>query len=63
MTGPELWHQTDGELFWKITIGRRPMPANRKLLTEEERWHLVNYTRMLAPGKTPPSYPAARADR
>ncbi len=37
--------QTDGELFWKISEGRKPMPANKKTLTEEQRWQLVNYVR------------------
>jgi mono/diheme cytochrome c family protein len=41
---------TDGELFWKITKGIQGiMPAGeRKLKTEEERWHVVNYIRTLA---------------
>jgi len=39
---------TDGELFWKITMGRAPMPSWRKGLSETERWQLVNYLRMLA---------------
>ncbi len=34
---------TGGEHFWKITIGRGPMPSYQKDLTEEERWHVVNY--------------------
>ena len=49
---PEMWNQTDGALFWKTTIGRRPMPGYRKLLTDEERWHVVNYMRTLAPRGT-----------
>jgi mono/diheme cytochrome c family protein len=36
---------TDGELFWKISAGRRPMPRFKNRLTEEERWELVNYIR------------------
>ena len=40
---------TDGELFWKITKGITGiMPAGEKKLTEEERWHVVNYIRTLA---------------
>lgn len=34
---------TDGEHFWKITTGRGPMPSFAKDLTEEERWHVINY--------------------
>jgi mono/diheme cytochrome c family protein len=39
---------TDGELFYKITEGRRPMPSYRNSLTTEERWKLVIYIRSLA---------------
>lgn len=38
---------TDGEIFWKITAGKGPMPSYRKELTEKERWDLVNYLRSL----------------
>jgi len=40
---------TDGELFWKITRGRRPMPSFKDKLTDEERWQLVVYIRTFAP--------------
>jgi len=39
----------DGELFWKITEGRRPMPRFGKRLSEEERWSVINYVRTLTP--------------
>ncbi len=39
---------TDGELFWRITKGKRPMPSFEKTLSEKERWHIVNYLRTLA---------------
>ena len=40
---------TDGEIFWKITKGITGiMPSGEKRLTEEERWHVVNYIRTLA---------------
>jgi len=38
---------TDGELFWKITEGRLPMPSYKHQLSETERWQLVNYLRQL----------------
>jgi mono/diheme cytochrome c family protein len=46
---------TDGELFWKMTNGRPPMPDWERL-TEMQRWQLVNYLRTFAaksagPGK------------
>ena len=43
---------TDGELFWKISKGITGiMPAGEKRLSEEERWHVVNYIRTLAKDK------------
>ncbi len=38
---------TDGEIFWKITAGKGPMPSYQKELTDDERWDLVNYLRSL----------------
>lgn len=38
---------TDGELFWKITHGRDPMPSFEQL-SETWRWELVDYVRYLA---------------
>ena len=42
--------QSDGALFWKVTTGRKPMPSFRKHLSDEERWQVVNYLRVLAGG-------------
>ena len=42
---------TDGEIFWKITTGKGPMPSYQKELTENERWDLVNYIRSFAKPK------------
>jgi mono/diheme cytochrome c family protein len=39
---------TDGELFWKMSTGRAPMPAWGDLLPVEQRWELVNYIRTFA---------------
>jgi mono/diheme cytochrome c family protein len=47
-----LWNQTDGELFWKITEGKKPMPTFRKMLNDEQRWHVVNFIRTLSPRPT-----------
>lgn len=45
---------TDGEVFWKISKGIQGiMPAGEKRMTEEERWHVVNYVRTLAKEKKP----------
>jgi mono/diheme cytochrome c family protein len=43
---------TDGEVFWKISKGIQGiMPAGEKRMSEEERWHVVNYVRALAKDK------------
>ena len=43
---------TDGEMWWKISKGiNMIMPAGEKRMTEEERWHVVNYVRTLAKEK------------
>lgn len=38
---------TDGELYWKTTEGRKPMPSFSKKLTDAERWSIINYVRTL----------------
>ena len=45
MTDPAVWKQSDGALFYKLTTGRGDMPAFDDLLNEEQRWHVLNYTR------------------
>lgn len=40
---------TDGEIFYKITEGRKPMPGMARTLSEEERWQVVHYLRTLQP--------------
>jgi mono/diheme cytochrome c family protein len=49
LSDPKLWAQTDGELFWKITEGKKPMPSYNKLFSDEQRWQIVNYVRTFAP--------------
>lgn len=41
----KVWSQTDGALFWKLTEGKKPMPAYDTLLSEEQRWQVINYSR------------------
>jgi mono/diheme cytochrome c family protein len=52
LSDPKISGQTDGELFWKITQGKKPMPSFQTLLSDTDRWNVVNYMRVLAP---PPS--------
>lgn len=39
---------SDGEIFWKITHGRKPMPAFEEIINDTQRWELVNLIRALA---------------
>lgn len=48
---------TDGEIYYQITEGRKPMPSFKKKLTEEQRWQLVLFVRSLA-GASSPAAPA-----
>jgi mono/diheme cytochrome c family protein len=52
LSDPQIASQTDGEYFWKITTGRKPMPGYEQKLTEEQRWQVVNYLRVLEPRPT-----------
>ena len=50
---PKVAAQTDGALFWKLTEGRKPMPSFEKLITEDERWHVINYIRTFSAAPPP----------
>src|ERR1700738_4929691 len=46
-TSARVQDESDGEIFWKITTGRGPMPSWRHL-PESDRWAVVRYIRTLA---------------
>jgi mono/diheme cytochrome c family protein len=46
-TSNRVQDMPDGEIFWKITTGRGPMPPWRHL-PENDRWAIVRYIRTLA---------------
>jgi len=52
LTNPERY--TDGELFYLISKGVEGsnMMAYETFLTEEERWHIVNYVKVLPTKRT-----------
>jgi mono/diheme cytochrome c family protein len=37
--------QADGQIFFTLTRGKDAMPFYRDALSQEERWHVVNYLR------------------
>jgi glucose/arabinose dehydrogenase len=39
--------QSEGDVFWKISKGRKDMPSFEKSLPEEQRWQLVAYLRAM----------------
>ena len=45
-TSDRVQHESDGELFWKISNGRGPMPP-WKHLSENDRWAIILYIRSL----------------
>ncbi len=47
LTGKKSRMHPDGDLFWKISQGKGTMPGWAEALSEEDRWHLVNYIRSL----------------
>ena len=47
LSSDKVQNQTDGELFWKISEGRKPMPLAKRTLTDDQRWDIINYIRTL----------------
>jgi mono/diheme cytochrome c family protein len=60
---PHMNAVTDGALFYQISQGRKPMPAFKKRMTEDQRWHLVLLVRSFAapPAEKKPAAPAPAA--
>jgi mono/diheme cytochrome c family protein len=48
LSDPVIRDETDGALFWKITVGKKPMPNYRTRLSPTDRWNVINYLRTLA---------------
>jgi mono/diheme cytochrome c family protein len=47
--------QTDGEMFFRVTTGRTPMPQFGNILSEEERWQVISYIRSFNPEYVQPA--------
>lgn len=52
LTSITVQSQTDGELFWKVSKGRNAMIKWEPILSEAERWDVVNYVRTLDNSRT-----------
>jgi len=39
--------QSDGAIHWKLDEGRAPMASYKDILTEDEKWQVINYLRSL----------------
>ena len=48
LSDPLIQKETDGALFWKITVGEKPMPNYGTRLSPTDRWNVINYLRSLA---------------
>jgi len=47
LTSGAVQDQIDGEIFWKISNGRNAMIKWDPIISESDRWTLVNYVRTL----------------
>lgn len=47
LTSNLVQNQVDGEIFWKISNGRNAMIKWDPIISESDRWNLVNYIRTL----------------
>jgi mono/diheme cytochrome c family protein len=47
LTLEKMTRLADGEVFWKISKGKAPMPTFEQKLSERDRWDLVSYVRTL----------------
>ncbi len=53
--GKRMSEATDGELFYKISEGKKPMPVFKNKLTEDQRWELVLLIRSFAEAAQAPN--------
>jgi len=54
LSDPRVGNQTDGELFFRITTGRPPMPQFANILSEEDRWSVISFLRSFHKGYVQP---------
>ncbi len=46
-TSPLVQALPIGDLYWELTTGHSPMPSYKAILTDKQRWQLVNYIKTL----------------
>lgn len=54
LSSDKLQQQKDGEIYYRITTGKVPMPEFRNILSEEERWMVITFLRSFNPGYIQP---------
>lgn len=47
LTSDKVQDQTDGEIFWKISTGKTPMPSFKTILSDQDRWKMVIFIKNL----------------
>jgi len=47
LTSKLTQEQTDGEIFWKLSEGKGLMASYKNILSENDRWNVINYLRTL----------------
>jgi mono/diheme cytochrome c family protein len=53
ITSEKMQKNTEGELFYKITVGRAAMPQFKATISDDDRWRIVNYISNFSPKKQP----------
>jgi mono/diheme cytochrome c family protein len=46
-TDSSVHEESDGALYWKITVGKKGMPDFGKRLSPNDRWNVINFVRTL----------------
>jgi mono/diheme cytochrome c family protein len=47
LSGSTIHDESDGALYWKISVGRKGMPDFAKRVSPTDRWNVINYVRTL----------------
>jgi len=53
----------DGEIFYQISEGRRPMPSFKRRLTQDQLWQLVLYVRSFSQSPSRNTSPPREAEK